>query len=192
MTVLNEHSAAYQWHQRAQQRHPENEPECFELALSQSLKAIADIENFAMQEPYPLEFLASCYANQFWRIHRAHKDTSPGRYGCRVRVRNHRFEAAWYYNWYLSANQMSQRNNKEQRVRSKHLAKGKGFRYPPSRFLKANSEWESELIEYTEDAFALIREVRHEILTIKQKAQICTKRLHKLREHFQKMEKQNG
>ncbi|MDF5341334.1 conjugative transfer protein MobI(A/C), partial [Vibrio parahaemolyticus] len=133
-----------------------------------------------------LEFLASCYANQFWRIHRAHKNTSPGRYGCRVRVRNHRFEAAWYYNWYLSANQMAQRNNKEQRVRSKHLAKGKGFRYPPSRFLKANSEWESELIEYTEDAFALIREVRHEILTIKQKAQICTKRLHKLREHFQK------
>jgi hypothetical protein len=56
MTVLNEHSAAYQWHQRAQQRHPENEQECFELALSQSLKALADIENFAMQEPYLLEF----------------------------------------------------------------------------------------------------------------------------------------
>lgn len=87
---------------------------------------------------------------------------------------------------------MSLRNNKEQRVRSKHLSKGKGFRYPPGRFSKANSEWESDLIEYTEDAFALIREVRHEILTIKQKAQICTKRLNKLREHFQKMEKQNG
>lgn len=71
MTVLNEHSAAYQWHQRAQQRHPESEQECFELALSQSLKALNDIENFAMQEPYLLEFLASCYANQFWRIHRA-------------------------------------------------------------------------------------------------------------------------
>lgn len=144
MTVLSEHSAAYQWHQRSQQRHTENEQECFELALSQSLKALADIENFAMQEPYLLEFLASYYANQFWRTHRAHKETSPSRYGCRVRVRvrvrNHRFEAAWYYNWYLSTNQMSLRNNKEQRVRSKHLSKGKGFRYPPGRFSKANSE----------------------------------------------------
>ncbi|ELA6601463.1 TPA: conjugative transfer protein MobI(A/C) [Vibrio parahaemolyticus] len=189
MTVLNEHSAAYQWHQRAQQRHPESEKECFELALSQSLKALNDIENFAMQEPYLLEFLASCYANQFWRIHRAHKDTSPGRYGCRVRVRNHRFEAAWHHNWYISESQMAQRHNKKHRVRSTHIRKGKGFRYPPGRFSKANSEWESDLIEYTEDAFALIREVRHEILTIKQKAQICTKRLHKLCEHFQKMEK---
>ncbi|MDF5109439.1 conjugative transfer protein MobI(A/C), partial [Vibrio parahaemolyticus] len=147
--------------------------------------------NFAMQEPYLLEFLASYYANQFWRTHRAHKETSPGRYGCRVRVRNHRFEAAWYYNWYLSTNQMTQRHNKEQRVRSKHLSKGKGFRYPPGRFSKANAEWESDLIEYTEDAFALIREVRHEILTIKQKAQICTKRLHKLHKHFKKMEMQH-
>ncbi len=189
MTTLNEDSAAYKWHNLAQQREPND---VFDLALSQSLRALSEVEKFSIQEPYLLEFLASCYANQFWRIHRAYKDTSPGRYGCRVRVRNHRFEAAWYYNWYLSANQMSLRNNKEQRVRSKHLAKGKGFRYPPGRFSKANAEWESDLIEYTEDAFALIREVRHEILTIKQKAQICTKRLHKLRGHFQKMEKQNG
>ncbi|AOV88564.1 conjugative transfer protein MobI(A/C) [Vibrio parahaemolyticus] len=192
MTTLNEDSAAYKWHNLAQQREPNDEKAFFDLALSQSLRALSEVEKFSIQEPYLLEFLASCYANQFWRIHRAYKDTSPGRYGCRVRVRNHRFEAAWYYNWYLSANQMSLRNNKEQRVRSKHLAKGKGFRYPPGRFSKANAEWESDLIEYTEDAFALIREVRHEILTIKQKAQICTKRLHKLREHFQKMEKQNG
>ncbi|MCG6216095.1 conjugative transfer protein MobI(A/C) [Vibrio furnissii] len=191
MTTLNEDSAAYKWHNLAQQREPNDEKAFFDLALSQSLRALSEVEKFSIQEPYLLEFLASCYANQFWRIHRAYKDTSPGRYGCRVRVRNHRFEAAWYYNWYLSANQMSLRNNKEQRVRSKHLAKGKGFRYPPDRFSKANAEWESDLIEYTEDAFALIREVQHEILTIKQKAQICTKRLHKLHKHFKKMEMQH-
>lgn len=186
--MLDENSAAYRWHKMAQQREPTEEKQAFELALSQSLNALAQVEHFTDQEPYLLEFLASCYANNFWRIHRSYKDTNPGHFACRVRNRDNAFEAAWHHNWYMSENQMAQRHNKKHRVRSTHIRKGKGFRYPPSRFSKANAEWESDLIEYTEDAFALIREVRHEILSIKKKAKTCTKRLHKLHKHFKKME----
>ncbi|HHK8594984.1 TPA: conjugative transfer protein MobI(A/C) [Vibrio parahaemolyticus] len=189
--MLDENSAAYRWHKMAQQRKPTEEKQAFELALSQSLNALAQVEHFTDQEPYLLEFLASCYANNFWRIHRYYKDTNPGHFACRVRNRDNAFEAAWHHNWYMSENQMAQRHNKKHRVRSTHIRKGKGFRYPPSRFSKANKEWESDLIDYTEDAFALVREIRHEILAIKKKAQICTDRLNKLHDHFQQMEKRN-
>lgn len=186
--MLDENSAAYRWHKMAQQRKPTEEKQAFELALSQSLNALAQVEHFTDQEPYLLEFLASCYANNFWRIHRSYKDTIPGHFACRVRNRNNAFEAAWHHNWYMSENQMAQRHNKKYRVRSTHIRKGKGFRYPKGRFSKANKEWESDLIDYTEDGFALVREIRHEILAIKKKAQTCTKRLHKLHKHFKKME----
>ncbi|WP_421669001.1 conjugative transfer protein MobI(A/C) [Shewanella algae] len=49
-----------------------------------------------------------------------------------------------------------------------HIPKGPSSRYRPSSFSKAQ-DWEKVKINYAEDAFQLLREIRHEMDNIRKK-----------------------
>ncbi|MCS0028225.1 hypothetical protein NB572_11950 [Vibrio alginolyticus] len=182
---------ASNWHQLAHYRDEFNESEYFEKALSQSEMLLGEIIKITRQEPFRLEFMGSCFANNFWRFNRHHRSPEtpevPGRFGCRVRVKDNKFEASWYINVFLDEEDMKSRKNKHQRVRSVHIPKGPSSRYRPSSFSKAQ-DWEKVKINYAEDAFQLLREIRHEMDNIRKKVEMCQRRFIKLRDHFELME----
>ncbi|GHX70169.1 conjugative transfer protein MobI(A/C) [Vibrio cholerae] len=182
---------ASNWHQLAHYRDEFNESEYFEKALSQSEMLLGEIIKITRQEPFRLEFMASCFANNFWRFNRHHRSPEtpevPGRFGCRVRVKDNKFEASWYINVFLDEEDMKHRKNKHQRVRSVHISKGSGSRYRSSSFSKAQG-WEKVQIDYCEDAFQLLREIRHEMDNIRKKVEMCQRRFINLRDYFELME----
>ncbi|WP_236616540.1 conjugative transfer protein MobI(A/C) [Vibrio anguillarum] len=164
-----------------------NESEYFEKALSQSEMLLGEIIKITRQEPFRLEFMASSFANNFWRFNRHHRSPEtpevPGRFGCRVRVKDNKFEASWNISVFLDEEDIKHRKNKHQRVRSVHIPKGPSSRYRSSSFSKAQG-WEKVQIDYCEDAFQLLREIRHEMDNIRKKVEMCQRRFIKLRDHL--------
>lgn len=96
--------------------------------------------------------------------HLAHKDSRSleskegrGFFGTRVRRVDGSLSMIWYRNRIVNTKQGP-------KTYSNHLKKGQGFRYPKSAFRGAK-KWEMEIIEATEDRYALIRE-RWSYLTV--------------------------
>lgn len=56
---------ASNWHQLAHYREKFDESEYFEKALAQSELLLEEITKITHQEPFRLEFMASCFANNF-------------------------------------------------------------------------------------------------------------------------------
>ena len=190
MQIDKESSTA---HEAAKYRREHETKEYFMKIINLSISSLDEIGAIADKEPIRLEFMGACFANIFWQQNRLSRisDSSvvPGRYGCRVRIRNNKLEASWFINSFLDEEDMSRRKNKRDHVRSKHIRKGLGYRYRRNSFSKAQ-DWEKPLIDAVEDSFALIRELKHEMVLLKNKVNLCRDRFKKLQQQYVELEGQ--
>lgn len=118
---------------------------------------------------------AKQWCARFYSAHKILRDVEHkegrGFFGTRVRRIDNSLSIVWYRNRLVNTKQGV-------KTYSNHLKKGQGFRYPKSAFRGAK-KWEMEIIEATEDRYALIRE-RWSNLTV------ILRELDKLRRSFEK------
>ncbi|RZP62806.1 conjugative transfer protein MobI(A/C) [Vibrio vulnificus] len=186
MDFTEKNEVARDWHRTIQTMQVVHEDKLFELALKQSTEFATSIQEIAQVEGYRLECIANIYCNHFWRHNKQYRnrsDVKMGTYGCRARIKENKFEAVWFKNKFLSETEIKNVSHPEYTVRSQHFPKGKGLRYPQRTFKYAR-DWELPLINMTEDAFEIIRDLRKHANQLRCKAEAYQNRLNKLRQHF--------
>ncbi|EGR1048760.1 MULTISPECIES: conjugative transfer protein MobI(A/C) [Gammaproteobacteria] len=111
-------------------------------------------------------YIARRISDLFWQHNKAHrgKETPgyPGHYGCRVRLRDRKFEMYWFYNEFTRKKGTDGYN-----VISHYLSRGDQYRYLRSTFSLAQ-DWEKPVIEFVEDNFAVIRRANANLMRIRQ------------------------
>ncbi|MEQ4622786.1 conjugative transfer protein MobI(A/C) [Providencia vermicola] len=111
-------------------------------------------------------YVARQIAELYWQHNKAHRGKNtpgyPGHYGCRVRLRDRKFEMYWFYNEFTR-----KKGTEGYNVISHYLSRGDQYRYLRSTFSLAQ-DWEKPVIEVVEDAFAVIRRANANLMRIRQ------------------------
>ncbi|MFH7585790.1 conjugative transfer protein MobI(A/C) [Oceanimonas smirnovii] len=100
---------------------------------------------------------AKICSDKYWQANLAAREEGsteePCYYGTRVRFKDNSFYAEWFYN--TTRPEIS--HSMPKKTFSKHIRKGRGYRYHRSSFNKAPS-WIKPIIEDVEDNYALVRQ----------------------------------